>query len=310
LTNSASRSPTLSLGALLIALCLAAPAPTDAACQGNSGANPPATAQDSTTGRSGGGQTPVQKLATEVNDPAAPLTSLQIRDILLPEVAGTDGATNALEFQPVLPVGPFDALPFVQLIKVAMPILTTYPEPTPVSGIGDLRLLDLATFKARFGRYGVGFTVVFPTASSTLLGAGKWQAGPAAALVYGKRTNLVVGVVLENPISFAGDSSRADLNELIVTPALTYSMPRGWFAGLGQYSITFDWEDDGAATIPLGLQIGKLVKPWKRPISLSVEAGKYAAWPAGTPDPGWIFGVEITPVFTWHPEGHDRRNSR
>ena len=294
----------------MIALCVAAAAPTDAAGQADGSANPSAAAQDSAAGSSGDGQTPTQKLASEVNNPAAPLTYLQVRDVLLPQVAGTDGATNALEFQPVLPVGPFDALPFVQLIKITMPVLVTLPEPASASGIGDLEFFDLATIKAPFGRYGVGFALVFPTASSALLGAGKWQAGPAAALVYSKLKNLVVGVVLENPISFAGDSNRADVNELIVIPTLTYNMPKGWFAGLGDYSITFDWEDGGAATVPLGVQLGKLVKIGKRPISLSVEAGKYAARPAGTPDPGWIFGFEITPIFAWHPEGHDQKNSR
>ena len=81
-----------------------------------------------------------------------------------------------------------------------------------------------------------------PTASSRELGAGKWQAGPAAAVIYTGVKNLTAGAVFQNPISFAGDSGRAKVNELIIAPTLTYSLSKGWFAGLADYNWTFDWE--------------------------------------------------------------------
>ena len=45
----------------------------------------------------------------------------------------------------------------------------------------------------------VGLSFVFPTASSENLGQGKWQIGPAIALMYTGIQNLVFGAVFQNP---------------------------------------------------------------------------------------------------------------
>ena len=62
-----------------------------------------------------GGKT-AQEIANEANNPAAPVTLIQFRDILLPKasvagvlpgVNGASGTVNSLQMQPVLPIGPF-----------------------------------------------------------------------------------------------------------------------------------------------------------------------------------------------------------
>ncbi len=90
------------------------------------------------------------------------------------------------------------------------------------------------------------------------------------------------------------------MNQLIVTPTLYYNFEDGWFVGLSDYNWTFDWKDNGDALIPLGLQVGKVVHIGSQPINLSVEAGRAVARPSEMPDPGWIFGFEITPIFDFH----------
>ena len=70
--------------------------------------------------------------------------------------------------------------------------------------------------------------------------------------------------------------------------------------GLSDYNWNFNWENGGAATVPLGVQAGKIVTLGKQPISLSVEAGGTAVRPAGTPNPGWILGFELSPIFNFH----------
>ena len=50
-------------------------------------------------------------LANQVNNPAAPVTLIQFRNVLLPDVEGADGATNEFQIQPVLPIGPFPTFP-------------------------------------------------------------------------------------------------------------------------------------------------------------------------------------------------------
>ena len=149
-----------------------------------------------------------------------------------------------------------------------------------ISGVGDLQVFDLVTIKESWGRWGFGPALVFPTASDEALGQGKWQAGLAVALIYTRVKNLTVGAVWQNPFSFAGDSDRAGVNNLIITPTLTYTLEKGWFAGLSDFNWTFDWKDDGAATLLLGLQVGRVFVIGKQDVSLSFEAGGAAARPS------------------------------
>jgi hypothetical protein len=146
------------------------------------------------------------------------------------------------------------------------------------------------------GRWGFGPELVFPTATEIQLGAGKWQAGPSVALIYTGVKNLTAGFVLENPISFAGSRHRPAVNQIVITPTFTFNLAEGWFFGMSDYNLTWNWENGGAATIPLGVQVGKVVRIGKQPISLSVEAGGAAARPAGTPNPGLILGFELSPI--------------
>jgi hypothetical protein len=242
-----------------------------------------------------------QALANQANNPTAPLTILQLRDIYAP-TAAFPYARNIFQFQPVIPIGPFDWLPFVQLMKITMPFVETTPGADGQTGMGDLTLFDLPTIKHSWGRWGFGPYLVAPTATGQTLGAGKVQLGPAAGLIYTGIDNLLVGAILQNPISFVGQESRPTVNQLIVSPTLTYNLPEGWFAGLTDFSWTFNWRASGSDVpfVPLGLQIGRVVRIGKQPVSLSVEAARAAWKPESAGDPGWIIGFEITPLFNFH----------
>jgi hypothetical protein len=268
--------------------------------------NPPVAA------KSGAGVSS-QELANQVNNPAAPVTFIQFRDVLVPDVPGTNGAINMLQVQPVLPIGPFDWFRHVQLLKITLPLVISTPGLPPptgcigcppssegTTGFGDIQLFDVITFKHSWGRWGIGPTLVFPTASATQLGAGKWQAGPSFALIYTGINNLTAGAVLQNPISFAGSANRPKVNQLIVTPTFTFNLRDGWFVGMSDYNWTFNWENGGATLIPLGAQVGRVVRIGKQPVSLSIQMGGAAARPAGTPNPGVILGFEISPIFNFH----------
>jgi hypothetical protein len=244
-----------------------------------------------------GGAATAREMANEVNDPTAPITLIQLRDVIAPSVPGFDGAANVFELEPILPILPSRRIKLTQLIKVTFPVLVTTPNPGRETGLGDLEVFDLFTVKASWGRWGFGPALVFPTATSPSMGQGKWQAGPAAAFIYTGTKHLQVGAVLQNPISCAGDSDQASVNQLEVTPTLTYNFEHGWFAGSSDFNWTFNWEDGGAATIPVGVQAGKVVQLGKRPVSLSLEVGYTVVRPSDTSTPKWVIGIEITPIL-------------
>ena len=99
------------------------------------------------------GKPDARELANQVNNPAAPVTLLQFRNLLFPSVEGTDGATNALEIQPVLPIGPFASFRYLQLIKITLPF-PSLPSPVSAAGVGDLQVFDVFVFKAVLGAVG------------------------------------------------------------------------------------------------------------------------------------------------------------
>jgi hypothetical protein len=238
-------------------------------------------------------------LANQVNNPAAPVTLLQFRNILLPAVDGADGVTNEFEIQPVLPIGPFAKFPHLQLVKMTMPF-PSLPSPVGVAGTGDLEVFDLLVFKRSWGQWGLGPVMVFPTASDESLGAGKWQAGPAFAVIYTGIKNLTAGAIFQNQVSFAGDKARLGVNTLVVTPAVTYNLEDGWFAGLSDFDWEFDWKNGGDATVLLGAQVGRIFRVGHQAFSLSIEVGGAAAKASTVPSPGWIIGLEFSPIFKGH----------
>ena len=261
--------------------------------------SPQAPAAQKPPSGSQSGPPDARELANQVNNPAAPVTLLQFRNLLFPSVEGTDGATNALEIQPVLPIGPFASFRYLQLIKITLPF-PSLPSPVNAAGVGDLQVFDVFVFKASWGQWGLGPALVFPTASDDALGDGKWQAGPAMALMYTRIKNLMAGAVVQNPMSFAGNSDRPGVNALIITPTLTYNLEDGWFVGLSDYDWEFDWKHGGDATFVLGPQFGRVFHIGHHAFSASIEVGGALAKPSTAPSPGWIFGFEFSPIFKGH----------
>ncbi len=255
-------------------------------------------AQDTTRPKKpvpGGGAVSIRELSAAAQNPTAPLVLAQLRDIIIPVVPGKNGAENLFQIQPVIPILPTAHLHFTQLIKITMQF-PTIPPPEGNSGFGDFQLFDLVTIKQSWGRLGFGPALVFPTASSAALGQGKWQAGPAVAAIWTSIRHLVAGGVFQNPISYAGDATRPNVNTLIFTPSFTYNMEKGWFAGLSDFNWTLDWENNAAFTMPLGVQLGKVISIGSQPISMSFEGGYTIISPSGS-NKGWVMGIEVTPIF-------------
>ncbi len=234
-----------------------------------------------------------KSLQAKAADPTEPLVQVSLFNDLAIENHRGDGAAYQLLFQPVAPVPRLDWFPFAQIIRPSIPFIAS-AGPNRVEGLGDISLFDLI-LPERFswGALGVGPALIFPSATDDRLGSEKWQVGPAAALIYEAIPQLQFGVILQNPISFAGNSSRLDVNQLIVQPILQYNLPRGWYVSMGDFNWIFDWEDSGDAAIPLALQAGRVMPIFGQQWNLSIEpfytvthAGPGADW-------GFRFGISL-----------------
>jgi hypothetical protein len=208
---------------------------------------------------------------------------------------GADGTANLLQLEAILPFKPRGIIPFPTLMKITIPYVTL-PEPVDESNLGSIQIFDQAVFKESWGSWALGISLVFPSAAARDVDEETWQAGPAAAFMYTGVPNLVAGAVFQNPVS-VGAGNRKKSNALIITPTLTYNLPAGWFVGYSYFNWSFDWESDGAATIPLGLQGGRVFNIGRQAFSLSIEAGYNVARPHGTSTPRWMIGFEFTALF-------------
>lgn len=111
------------------------------------------------------------------------------------------------------------------------------------------------------------------------------------------------------------------MSNLIVSPTLTYNLPAGWFAGYSDFNWDFNWKNGGAATIPVGVQVGKVFALGDQPFSLSLEAGYNVVRPktsstpatsAGVPastigTPGGMIGLEFNVIFGEHKKTFNER---
>ena len=130
--------------------------------------------------------------------------------------------------------------------------------------------------------WGVGPTILFPTASANVLGGGKWGMGPAAAAIYDIGP-WEVGLLVSNVWSFAGDRSRSAVNSMTIEQDLQYSWPSGWYLTYGP-TVTADWTASSSDrwTVPVGAGVGKALQIGQLALNLQVEAYDNVVRPAGT----------------------------
>jgi hypothetical protein len=220
--------------------------------------------------RSGDGDpdaTAQSDLVKQANAPISSILQVRFQDSYAPQFTELQGQGNTFSIAVTMPLPEFRLLPFPQLSLLTLPVAVTVPG--GLTGLGDLRLANIAVFDAGHTvLWGVGATLVFPTASTPETGQGKWQAGPAAAMAISPE-NWLLGVLAQNPISFAGDRNRAAVNALFLTPFAVYQLGNGWFIR-SQPQMIFNWKS-GKQLLPLDLGLGRVFKIGRQDVSLFVE---------------------------------------
>ena len=106
-----------------------------------------------------------------------------------------------------------------------------------------------------------------------VLGQGKWGAGPTAAALT-IQGPWVVGALINNVWSFAGDGKRKAVNQMLLQPIISYNLPGGWYVN-SIPMITADWKADAGErwTVPIGGGVGRILRIG--PLPLGVDVGAY-----------------------------------
>jgi hypothetical protein len=204
------------------------------------------------------------KLAEEFNDPLTTLPQIFIQDAYSPANYGTDAQTNRVIVRAIVPRIPrFSLLPLVQLVRPSV-TLVTVPEgrgSATRTELGDSQLFDFfvlpGSSKERGLLLAAGPVFVFPTATHKTAGQGAWQAGPGFGAVYKAIPGILLGGLIQNPISFAYTSpDRNPTSTLLIQPILLSYIGRGFYVKSADATWAINWRRHSATTLPLSFGIG------------------------------------------------------
>ncbi len=211
-------------------------------------------------------------LAKKSQNPIANLISLPFQNNSTFSVGPGNATVNDFNIQPVYPV---TIKNFNIINRFILPV-TYQGEVIPgigsEFGLGDLSYTAFVSPANASGvTWGVGPSFLIPTATDDRLGSGKWSAG-LGLVILATPGKWVVGGLLQNVWSFAGDADRADVNFLLAQYFASYIMPAFYLTSAP--IITANWEADSGQqwTVPLGGGAGKLVRIGKTPVDLQAQA--------------------------------------
>jgi hypothetical protein len=204
------------------------------------------------------------ELSAEFNDPLTTVPQFFLQDVYTPSNYGTEAQTNRVIARLIVPRVPrFSLFPFVQLIRPTLQVLTVPKGPGSATRteLGDFQLLDLLVIPwpdRKYGLYlGFGPLFIFPTATHRSAGQQAWQVGPAFGAIYKGIPGLLLGGLLQNPISFAyASDDHRPISTLLVQPIVLVHVWRGIYVKSADASWTFGWHEGNATTIPLSFGVG------------------------------------------------------
>ena len=235
-------------------------------------------------------------LVKQANAPISSILQIRLQDTFAPEFKDVPGQGNTTSVAITMPLPEYRLLPLPQLSVLTVPAAITTP--AGKTGFGDVRFVDVGVVNAGHRiLWGAGPTLVFPSATEPTTGQGKWQAGPAAVVAFVPERWLL-GVLAQNPISFAGDSRRADTNALFLQPFITYQLAGGWFVR-SQPQMIFDWKTR-KQLLPVDLGAGRVFRVGRQAVSCFVEPFWNASENAPSPTYGVTFGLALLYPNFWH----------
>jgi hypothetical protein len=236
---------------------------------------------------------PKQSAAEAAGDPTAPLIQFQFQNTFVPRSYDGDGSANYLVFEPVIPIPKGKGSRFPQIARITFPLLATTPDPNRKTGVGDLTISDeLIVKRSPKLSIGIGAIAVLPTASDDVLGQGKYQIGPSISLIGQTPNGWQIGFIIQDQISVAGDSDHPEVHQLGIQPILNYITGK-WYFGIGDFTTTIDWKENGQITIPLAVQAGYVTKLGKYTYNFSVEPFKIVTHHGPSPDWGVRLGFVV-----------------
>ncbi|NNE03724.1 MAG: neuromedin U [Eudoraea sp.] len=238
------------------------------------------------------------ELAKKAQNPIANMISVPIQNNTNFGIGPFERSQNVTNVQPVIPT----SLGSLNLINRFIAPVTYQPDISTESegkfGLGDIVYQGFFT-PAKAGKvvWGIGPVLSLPTATHETLGTGKWSAGPAAIVVAfpGK---WVVGGIVYNSWSFAGNSDRADVNTGVLQYFLNYNLANAWYLTSSPIlSVNWEASEDNKWIVPFGAGAGKIFAIGNQKFNGNVSAYWNVVKPAAIDGPDWTLRFQLTILF-------------
>jgi hypothetical protein len=241
----------------------------------------------------------VTELAKKLQNPIGNLISFPFQSLTNFSYGPNHGAQEVLNIQPVIPIhitSNWNIITRTILPLVWQPSL----QPAKSVPFGTAPI----TFSAFLSPanpvngwlWGFGPVTQIPVASSPTLGSNVWGLGPTGVLVYMKGP-WVSGVLVNDVISLGGQADKGTkYNAFLLQPFVNFNMKGGWYVGTSPI-LTANWlvSGDNAWTVPIGGQVGRVIKFGKLPVNLSLGAYANVVHPPFASP--WQLKTQITAIF-------------
>jgi hypothetical protein len=235
-------------------------------------------------------------LAKAAQNPVSSMISLPFQNNTNFNIGPYDRIQNVLNIQPVIPisVGKWNLIN-----RMIAPLLwQPYDSTETKFGLSDINYtMFLAPGQPGKIIWGIGPIFSFPTATDDMLGTGKWGIGPSIVLLT-MPSPWVIGVLVNNIWSVAGDEERGDINQMLIQYFINYNIPGGWYLSSAPI-ITANWKAESGDQwlIPFGGGIGKIFRIGKQPVNAGVHGYYNAIHPENLPYPEWTLRAQVQFMF-------------
>ena len=230
------------------------------------------------------------QMTKDANNPLASITTVSLHNVYSTSLYGMDGSLNTFWIRAVQPIKG------KVLIRASMPINTVDTDNFTRSGLGDLNIFAtwVLTKPTAHNQFGIGPIVTIPTATSSKLGSGKWQAGVAMAGYFARSNVIQLGILATWQHSFAGSSNRNKVHIATIQPFMMWQMGKGLYMRSTATKI-LDFENE-IYVLPLGAGMGKVFKFGNKIINIFMEP-QFTIWHQGAGVPKMQLYMGINTQF-------------
>jgi hypothetical protein len=237
-------------------------------------------------------QESAEDLSRQAANPLADLMSFPFQNNLNINYGEFDRNLNVLNIQPVLP---FAGGRIITRTIIPVVWIPDYAQESGLyaSGLGDISLTAFYAPSSEGLTWGVGPVLEIPTGGEKR-GTQKWGLGPSAVMLV-QPGDWTFGALLNNVWSVAGESSRQDVNKMLLNLFVVYQLGEGWYVNSAPI-ITADWQAVSGQqwTVPLGAGFGKLTfVGGKLPLNLQTQLYYNIVSPDFGPDWQWRVQAQV-----------------